>query len=212
MHSCTHPLRANGASGQRGASLIVTLGALMLLAISAVAILRSVDSSTLLAGNLAFRQSAVAATDTGVEAARVFIASLGYAELNNPANSAKPVQATAAYPYWSTWQAFDPETYDWSARAATVAASVQGNSVSYVVHRMCESNSFGIGPERGAFTNPDNNCVRLVQVAGCKKSSQAGSYDASNLPCSEPGGVYYRATVRARGPRGTTSYVQVMLH
>ena len=110
-----HSLRRRG---QRGASLLVTLGALMLLAISAVAILRSVDTSTLLAGNLAFRQSAVVATDLGIEAARTFVAGLTAEELNNPANASKPVAATSAYPYWSVWQTnFNPETYDWDGQA-----------------------------------------------------------------------------------------------
>ena len=198
---------------QAGASLIVTLGALMLLAISAVAILRSVDTSTLLAGNLAFRQSAVVATDSGVEAARTFVNTLGAAELNNPANSGKSVLATANYPYWSTWQAsFNPDTYDWSGQALALADSVQGNTVSYIVHRMCEFNTSGIGTEQGSFLNPANNCVRVVASSGCLNSAQAGSYDQANFQCVTAGGVYYRVTVRARGPRGTTSYVQVMLH
>jgi len=199
--------------GQRGASLLVTLGALMLLAISAVAILRSVDTSTLLAGNLAFRQSAVVATDLGIEAARNFVAGLTAEELNNPANASKPVAATSAYPYWSVWQTnFNPETYDWEGQSTTLANSVQGNSVSFVVHRMCEFNNNGIGSELGSFLNPANNCVRVVASSGCLNSAQAGSYDQANFQCVTAGGVYYRVTSRARGPRGTTSYVQVMLH
>lgn len=204
---------AQRTNAQSGASLLVTLGALILLAVSAVAILRSVDTSTLLAGNLAFRQSAVVATDQGVEAARAFVRSLPAAELNNPANSAKPVAATSAYPYWSIWQAaFDPETYDWDNQAGVLAADVQGNSVRYVVHRMCEFNTFGLAEETGSFLNPANNCIRVVSSSGCVNSAQAGSYDQASFQCNAAGGVYYRATVRARGPRGTTSYVQVMLH
>lgn len=199
--------------GERGASLLVSLGALMLLAISAVAILRSVDTSTLLAGNLAFRQSAVVATDMAIESARTFVAGLTAEELNNPANASKPVAATSAYPYWSVWQTgFNPETYDWDDQAMTLADSVQGNSVSFVVHRMCEFNNAGIGSEMGSFLNPANNCVRVVASSGCLNSAQAGSYDQANFQCVTAGGVYYRVTARARGPRGTTSYVQVMLH
>lgn len=200
-------------SREAGASLIVTLGALMLLAISAVAILRSVDTSTLLAGNLAFRQSAVVATDSGVEAARAFIVAMSAAELNNPANAGKSVTATNAYPYWSTWQAnFNPETYNWDGQSLALANSVQGNTVSYVIHRMCEANSNGIGAEQGSFMNPANNCVRVVSSSKCLNSAQAGSYDQAQFQCATAGGVYYRVTARARGPRGTTSYVQVMLH
>jgi type IV pilus assembly protein PilX len=206
-------MAAHRLLSQRGASLLVTLGALVLLAISAVAILRSVDTSTLLAGNLAFRQSAVVATDQGVESARRFVNGLTAAELNNPANASKPVAAETAYPYWSVWQAaFNPETYDWDNASQTLASSIQGNSVSFVVHRMCEFNSFGLGADMGSFLNPANNCVRVVTASGCVNSAQAGSYDQASFQCNAAGGVYYRATIRSRGPRGTTSYVQVMLH
>ncbi|MDO9405650.1 MAG: hypothetical protein Q7T87_16585 [Polaromonas sp.] len=200
-------------AAQQGASLLVALGALVLLSLSAVAILRSVDTSTLLAGNLAFRQTAVVATDMGVEEARRFIAARTSTELNNPANDSKPVSATSAYPYWSVWQNnFSAENYDWTDDAATLPGTVQGNSVSYVIHRMCETNSAGIGGERGSFLNPANSCVRIVSSGSCLNSAQGGSYDQSNFQCETAGGVYYRVTVRARGPRGTTSYVQVMLH
>jgi type IV pilus assembly protein PilX len=57
------------ASKQRGVVLFFTLIALVVMSLAAVALIRSVDTSTMIAGNLAFKQSGASATDTGMEAA-----------------------------------------------------------------------------------------------------------------------------------------------
>jgi type IV pilus assembly protein PilX len=54
---------------QRGVVLFFTLIALVVMSLAAVALIRSVDTSTMIAGNLAFRQSGGSSTDTGIEAA-----------------------------------------------------------------------------------------------------------------------------------------------
>jgi type IV pilus assembly protein PilX len=57
------------AAKQRGVVLFFTLIALVVMSLAAVALIRSVDTSTMIAGNLAFRQSGASSTDTGMEAA-----------------------------------------------------------------------------------------------------------------------------------------------
>jgi len=57
------------ATKQRGVVLFFTLIALVVMSLAAVALIRSVDTSTMIAGNLAFKQSGSSATDTGMEAA-----------------------------------------------------------------------------------------------------------------------------------------------
>jgi hypothetical protein len=57
------------AAKQRGVVLFFTLIALVVMSLAAVALIRSVDTSTMIAGNLAFRQSGTSSTDTGMEAA-----------------------------------------------------------------------------------------------------------------------------------------------
>jgi len=54
---------------QRGVVLFFTLIALVVMSLAAVALIRSVDTSTMIAGNLAFRQAGGSSTDTGIEAA-----------------------------------------------------------------------------------------------------------------------------------------------
>ena len=52
---------------QRGVVLFLTLVALLAMSLAAVALIRSVDTSTLIAGNLAFKQSAMSSANGAVE-------------------------------------------------------------------------------------------------------------------------------------------------
>ena len=56
---------------QRGVSLVIALIALVAMTLAGLALMRSVDTTNLISGNLAFRQSALNATDVGVETALV---------------------------------------------------------------------------------------------------------------------------------------------
>lgn len=77
--------RAPGlAMKQRGVVLFFTLIALVVMSLAAVALIRSVDTSTMIAGNLAFRQSATSSGDSGIEAA---IAWLSAAQSTMQANN-----------------------------------------------------------------------------------------------------------------------------
>ena len=59
---------------QRGVSLIIAMIALVAMTLAGLALIRSVDTSNVISGNLAFRQASLHATDVGVEAA---LAALG---------------------------------------------------------------------------------------------------------------------------------------
>jgi Tfp pilus assembly protein PilX len=58
------------AGRQRGAILFIALIVLVAMTLAGIALMRSVDTNVLIAGNLAFRQGATAAGDYGVEDAR----------------------------------------------------------------------------------------------------------------------------------------------
>jgi len=57
------------ACRQSGASLVVTLVMLVIMSLGAIGLVRSIDSSLMVAANLAFRESAVLASNAGTEAA-----------------------------------------------------------------------------------------------------------------------------------------------
>jgi Tfp pilus assembly protein PilX len=54
---------------QRGVVLFFALISLLAIMLAAVALIRSVDTSTMIAGNLAFKQAATTSGDAGTEAA-----------------------------------------------------------------------------------------------------------------------------------------------
>ncbi|MDP2761238.1 MAG: pilus assembly PilX N-terminal domain-containing protein [Sideroxyarcus sp.] len=80
-----------GATKQRGVVLFFALVALVAMSLAAVALIRSVDTSTIIAGNMAFKQSASSAGDSGIEAAVTWMTTIQAASatlnvLNDPAH------------------------------------------------------------------------------------------------------------------------------
>ena len=58
-----------GMTKQRGVVLFFSLVALLAMSLAAVALVRSVDTSTMIAGNLSFKRAATTSGDSGIEAA-----------------------------------------------------------------------------------------------------------------------------------------------
>jgi Tfp pilus assembly protein PilX len=190
---------------QRGVILFVALIVLVAMSLTGIALIRSVDTNVLVAGNLAFRQGATAAADWGIESARVFL------KTTIVANKAALDNDNPAAAYYATWQSgldlvgTTTTPFNWSGAAQLVGTDSAGNEVRYVLHRMCESS--------GATTAALANCVKAP--GGASGASGSGStkgtvsYSTLALPSSTI--VYYRVTVRVLGPRNTLSFVQAML-
>src|SRR4029450_482258 len=58
---------------ERGAILFIALIVLVAMSLAGIALMRSVDTNVLIAGNLAFRQGATSAGDWGIESARIWM-------------------------------------------------------------------------------------------------------------------------------------------
>jgi Tfp pilus assembly protein PilX len=189
-----------GRSGQRGIVLIVALVVLVAMTIAGIAMVRSVDTATLVAGNLAFQQAATHAADKGVEEALGMLAQKTAdktLDTNDPTNGYFATLAGTDKPTADqSWQEF------WQANLAPVAREIQvspdqfGNRVFYVVHRQC------------AFAKPagaGGECVSSPVVTSDSSGNGQGSDD---IKLKAATAVYYRITVRVAGPRRTESYVQ----
>lgn len=188
--------RAPRTAGQRGVILVLALIMLVVLTLGGIALLRSVSTTNVVAGNLAFQQAATNSADVGAETAITWL---------QDNNIGTTLQASvAASGYFATRQ--DPSTgQSWDdfwqaglkANAITVGTDAAGNTVMYVIHRMCNAT----GPQSGA------DC----SVPPMDVSAQDGSMDSgSELPAPDPQ-IYYRITTRVTGPRNTVSYVQTMI-
>lgn len=205
-------LRSNLGKTQRGVVLFIALIALVAMSLAAIALVRSVDTGTIVAGNLGFKQSVVLSGDYGVEEARTWLIA------NKGALSADQ----AASGYYSSRQAsldligdatpskIDDVNWDGTNTSALVVAKGMtfggsgkdpiGNSVSYVIHRQCEIT--------GSINQPAQSCASAtISSSGSTKDSPR--YDLYGL--QEKQIIYYRVTVQISGPRNTQTFIQSWL-
>ena len=193
--------------GQQGVILFIALIVLVAMSLAGIALMRSVDTNVLVAGNLAFRQGATSAGDWGVEAARVYLRNNLFA---NPAALDQDVPSAA---YYSNWQSGTDlygrtpgtgDDFDW-ANGILVGTDTAGNEVRYVIQRLCEL--------AGSGTGKDANCVKTSQdsATGPGGGGTMGTVSYGTMALPPALTIYYRVTVRVAGPRNTLSFVQAVL-
>lgn len=170
---------------QTGVVLFMALIALVVITLAGIALVRSVTTGNLIAGNRAYKLAAVQASDTGVEAA---FSLLGGTLSASPDTAI----ANAYFPVMQTLQADGTPVASWSAIPTT---TIQGYGVQYVIERLCT----GALP----ITNTQTSCMTSNGATQNNGSKQAG-----RPALSSGGSVYYRITVRVSGPKNTTSIVR----
>lgn len=195
---------------QDGVVLIIALIVLVAMTLASVAMVRSVDTSTLIAGNLAFKQSGIASGDAGVNAGIAWInENMGVLEYD-----------LAASGYYATSQdcldltgngkvgkkCLPPfSKFDWSNPAGvhTLDKDDAGNQVSFVIHRLCNA--------EGALS-ADKCSVEEGKLEGDSKGGvvQQARYGAASWSTAAIRG-FYRITVRIAGNRNNVSYVQAVI-
>ena len=190
---------------ERGVVLFIALLVMVALSLAAIALIRSADTATIVAGNLAFKQAAAAAVDRSVEQA--------IQVLFDPATSTPLIANTTVnsttYPYFACVQVDGgggclpagnpipevPAVLVTKTGLTPPTADAAGNTSYYVIERMCNSP----GPAVAANCN--------ISAAGLGADAGTEHYDALQFPS----GAYYRVTVRVEGPRNTVQYAQAML-
>jgi len=194
-----HPQQRLPGSRQRGMVLIIAIIVLVAMSLAALALMRSVDTNTIIAGNLAFQQSATHSADTGIETA------IGWLKDNNTgstldsdsssngysANGADPAQSPVVGQSWNDYWA---STLSHRPPVPLVTDSA-GNTVSYVIDRLC-NNAGGKTAGAACIASP-----AVTSAVGNAEEFLGGELKAPSV-------VYYRITVRVAGPRNTVSYVQ----
>lgn len=185
---------------ERGVALFASLVALAAISLAAVALVRSVDTANIAAGNLSFKNSAVMGSDTGVEAAVTFLnANTTMAGLNahNVAQGYYSTYNTATTTSNPVSIATDAQGRPTAGWPMTLAQDAAGNTTSYIVQRMCTSNL----PAGAGTTERTQNCVTGVPEK-CHSSSGCA------LP---PPPIYYRITTQVQGPRNTVAFTQAIV-
>lgn len=197
---------------QRGVVLFITLIALVAMSLAAVALVRSVDTGTIVAGNLSFKQGTLLSADAGIEVARTWLlankASLSADQVADGYYASR--QAALDITGNATTAVNDDVNWDGTnASALTTPKTVlfgsvdkdsTGNKVSYVIHRLCEI--------VGSINAPAQSCATST-TTDSGSTKDAPRYDQYGL--TEKQTVYYRVTVRVAGPRNTQTFVQSFL-
>jgi Tfp pilus assembly protein PilX len=195
-------------SRQGGAILFIALIVLVAMTLAGIAMMRSVDTSLGIAGNMAFRQSSLQGTDKGVQAAVSWLATNSTGTTLQTTNS--------AIGYFSAKPASEPEGHwfnssNWN-QSVTVpnefgqvgAPDAAGNIVRYVIHRMC--NCGDVAYNEVCAGGGNNSCGLYYPSSGgaAGGSMSVGSPVFVGIPQ-----IYYRITTRVDGPRNTVSVTQV---
>lgn len=203
-------------SHQKGVVLFIALIVLVAMTIAGIALVRSVDTTNLVAGNLAFKQGATLAADGGTEAAINWLTPLngtltlytsdaahGYyatsQETLDPTNS----RASAAVPAVD-WDGNNCSGMEFSVCVKAAPSITMGdNTVSYIINRLCQAEE---DPN-----STDNTCATYQSANST--SPKRGELKYGDDKRFEPlPGPYYRIVARVKGPRNTISFVETIIH
>ncbi len=180
---------------EQGVVLILTLIVLLIMAIGAVALVRSMNTSLLNAGNLAFRQDLV---NQAEQAVSFVIQGLKAGTLitdeninNSGANYSATALATNARGIPKVLLSSDSAFVKAGMKASDLTGA-NGVTMRYVIDRLCNNT----GPATGA------GCVQtVVGPSGSQPTDPAG-------PPAPPSATVYRLSVRVDGPRNTEIFLQ----
>ncbi len=200
-------IHADSLHKERGAVLFLALIALVTIMLAVVGLTRSVDTNTVISGNLAFKQAATASADAGLERAVTWM------QQTSAANSSKDPFTDSSHDFNSTHAAagyysnIDPAlnlTADstWSSGASVCAApDASDNTVCYIIQRMCRTANDKLSETDCLFSDFDND----TGSKRVRSASEAGARITGKIPLN-------RVTVRVTGPRQTVSYIQAFVY
>lgn len=210
--------KAAPARGQRGVVLFLALVCLLAIMLAAVALVRSVDTSTIIAGNVALQQGATRSGDLGAESAITWLAATQATNIsknvlldtNHPFNQNAPTSGyyarldtalslTASSGTRIAWTSAD------SAAVNSGNPDPSGNVTRYVIQRVCQTAGVGVKDAAcllsSATVDNNNQNVQLPQDI------------CNGLGCPAAGQTpQIRITTRTTGPRNSLSYVQTFVY
>lgn len=224
---------------QNGVVLLIALIALVALTMTGLALVRSVNATNEIAGNIVFRQSSLSNSDRAINVAVDKVLS----ELVSSATpGANPIGWTDYGNYYSATM-YAREYSTAHPLGCTAASDASCLKLSGIPNRLLPSYTNGrctsaadaalITTGLASYDSASGNCTILTierlctatgapSAANCVQlsnaSQQSNLYDQShggenkeNKIPPPPVAVAVRVTVRVDGPRGTTSYVQAVL-
>lgn len=207
-------------SRQRGVVLFIALIVMVAMSLAAIALIRSVDTTSAVIANLAFRQASLLPGNYAVEDAASGL--FADASPTNTPRIADLTQDDASQNYFSTYPPVAPpagcsaanwddqygvpcplqkQATAWALSRKLVDAST-GNTITYLNERMCNPNA----PVIPADKSPGPTWCDMMQP---KQSTGETIGDPNAQPLTKQ--PFYRVTVRVDGPKNSASFLQVVL-
>jgi Tfp pilus assembly protein PilX len=215
------PIQALRSRLQRGVSLVFALMALVVISLAAVALVRSVDTTSLVIGNLGFKQDATSAASQAAEQAVTYLNTNAGTTLNTD-------HASVGY------YASSRDSLDVTGQASTSNTRAVVDWTGSGTCSLYSSGSFGtcVSPSSEISLNGGNNKARYIILRLCASEGAPSAVDCavpigSALVGGGNKGVqdykngkaqvvvnssqYYRIVVRATSARGTVSFTETMV-
>lgn len=208
---------------QRGLSLLFAMLALVALSLGTIALVRSANTGAMLVGNLGFQQEATAAADSAVQQA----ISVLNAQLSASSNSLGSDQQSIGYyathddlidvtggqlssssrelVRWDDDYCDTQQNFASCAFTPVAMSSINGNTPSYVIFRMCDR-------EGDPTADSTINCARPLTTSTASGTNEVRDYNAGAGTSSSVATPYYRIVVRVVGARNTNSYTETIVH
>ena len=186
------PIRGRNAQG--GYILLLVLVALVAMMLSGIALIRSMDTSQLIAGNLAARNATLHSADQGMQSAVAALQAIGAAGNLNTDAAANGYFAEEGEPTWNA-------TSFWTGlgcTACTTGPDAAGNTVWWVIHRMCT-----------LAGNPNGGGNYCLTVNGGTGTGNSQAQDAATFNGTAI--FYYRITVRVVDGRNNSTLSQAFV-
>lgn len=195
---------------QCGVVLFVALIALVVMSLAAAALIRSVDTNTLITGNLSFKQSAVVSADRGLETAIAWVQTTA---TNNIDLLNAPSVANGYFPTFDTLNLDDPAILradnTWNNNSTVAVGNgigggveaISQNRIRYITQRMC----------RSPAADPSIATCQIGAFQPKLNSQGVPEYIPGEPPVTLPSPIY-RVTVRVDGPKNTVAYTQTYVY
>jgi len=183
--------RSASQTAQRGYMLLMVLVALVAMMISGVAMLHSMDTGQLVAGNLAARNATVNSADAGVQTA------VAWLQANSALGALNTDAPTNGYYSYGTDQAWTSTAF-WNTCTNCTTTDNAGNQVSWTISRMCKltGSPGGIG----------NFCASTT--GGTANNDSMSSDGVTYIGSSK---YFYRVTVQVVNSRNSSTLSQAFI-
>jgi hypothetical protein len=203
--------------------MLFALMTLVALSLAAVALVRSVNTGTLVVGNLGFKQDTTAYAEQASEAAIAYLSdqisgttlnanvtaegyyATSYQELD--ATNRTPAVTTRAVVDWAgdACAAYTAGSFAGGCLTPKVSVAANGNTTRYLITRLCSAAL--------SATDPANVCAGPLTTSAAASTEKGGIDYANPTRFGVPGaGPYFRIVVRATGARNTTTYTETIVH